>query len=434
MTYEAAEDFLFALPRFAMEGNAAYAPGLERIGAVLEAMGNPHRSYPIVHIAGTNGKGSTASFLAAIATASGRKTGLHTSPHLYRMNERLRVDGEPAPGEWIVEAVERYRAVFEKEKVSFFEAMVALSFQYFAHQSVDLAVIEVGLGGRFDATNIVSPELAIVTSISLDHTQILGNSIRDIAREKAGIVKPHIPVLSGVKQSDAVEEIQKAAAQMEAKFVSLDEAVEWSVVGESGYKSTIKASTARQEYQSLTIGLPGPHQCRNALLALLAAEKLFVSENRLDAFIAEGLANVAALSGLKGRMEVVKEEPLVVLDVGHNLDGLRAAVTFMLDAVSGRQGHLFVMFGTMRDKDIHQMVKHLAGIGVKVYTPPIHSDRAVPSTELATTLRSHDINVEHVLSLEEGLFRFSKESTHKDGLLIVGSHYLVAQYNRLIDL
>ena len=417
-----------------MDGDAAYTPGLQRIGTVLEAMGNPHREYPIVHIAGTNGKGSTASFIAAIATASGKKTGLHTSPHLYHLAERLRVDGEPASESWIAETVGRYQAVFKKEKVSFFEATVAMSFCYFAFQHVDLAVVEVGLGGRFDATNIVSPELAIITSISLDHTKILGNSIRDIAREKAGIIKSHIPVLYGVEQQDAVEEIQQVAAREMAPIASLEESADWSVVGKSFDNSTVKVSTERRNYELLTVGLPGQHQCRNALLALLAAEKLFGDTEQLDVFIAEGLARVAELSGLKGRMEVVKKEPLVVLDVGHNLDGLRAAVSFMLNVLRGRQGHLFVMFGTMRDKDTQQMAKQLSGIGAKVYTPPIDSERAMPPEELAVVLRSYNVNAEHVPDLEQGLLRFFEEATDRDGLLIVGSHYLVSQYNRLIDL
>ncbi len=429
MTYSEAEDYLLARPRFAVAGSEAYAPGLQRIDAVLEAMGRPQDAYPVVHIAGTNGKGSTASFLSAILTAYGKRTGLHTSPHLHHLAERLRIDGQPAPEAWIASRVAKYQEVFSLHTVSFFEAMVALSFLYFAEEGVDIAIVEVGLGGRLDATNIVSPELAIITSIGMDHTQILGNSIRDIAREKAGIIKPRIPVISGVEQQDAVEEIQQAAFKKEAMFCALDEAVAWSVVGESCDKTTIKAATASQKFELLTIGLPGKHQCRNALLALLAAEKLFAGEDDLGEFVSEGLEHVATLSGLKGRMEIVKKEPLVVLDVGHNIDGLQAAITFMLNVVLRRQGHLFVMFGTMRDKDIVQMAEQLAAIGAYVFTPPIHSDRALPPTELAQILRSNNVACECVASVEKGLSRFYEVATNKDGLLVVGSHFLVAQYN-----
>ena len=433
MTYPEAETYLNTLPMFAMKGAVAYAPGLNRIRAVLEAMGQPHLTYPIVHIAGTNGKGSTASFLAAIATASGAKTGLHTSPHLRHVAERMRVNGVPAPAAWIAASVSQYKDVFTKKRVSFFEATVALSLLYFAHQAVDLAIVEVGLGGRLDATNIVSPALVIITSIGLDHTHILGNSIRDITREKAGIIKAGVPVLSAVTQQDAIQEIKAAAAQKAAPFILLDDVIHWSVLEETPTGLSIKAVTSLQEYPALKIGLLGLHQSRNALLALLAAEILFADVDQLAQFIGAGLAQVVALSGLRGRMEVVYKEPLIILDVGHNQDGLHAALTSMSAMLMKNQGQLFVMFGTMGDKDIVEMAKQLSTAGARVFAPPIIAERALSSKELVQMLRAQNIKATRVSSFEEGLSQFHKEATSRDGLLIVGSHFLAAQYLRMID-
>ena len=189
MNYEECVRFLNKLPAFSSIGAKAYEPGFERILSLMEALGNPHTTFPTIHIAGTNGKGSTASMIAAIATAAGKRTGLHTSPHLLNVNERMRMDGIPAPDEWLAKQVTKYQIVIEKVKPSFFEATVALSLLYFSTMNADLAVIEVGLGGRLDATNIVEPLLAVITNIGYDHTSILGNTLEAIAQEKGGIIK-----------------------------------------------------------------------------------------------------------------------------------------------------------------------------------------------------------------------------------------------------
>ena len=206
-----AEGRLLALPRFADAGAAAYRPGLERMRALLERMGDPHTAYPSVHVAGTNGKGSTASFAASVAQATGLRVGLHTSPHLVTLRERMRVDGRPAPAGWLERAVDRWGGAVEAAECSFFEATVALSLLYFAEEAVDLAVVEVGLGGRLDATNVLAPAVAAVTHVGLDHTDLLGATTPEIAREKAGVAKPGVPFLHAVADADA-----RAALEAEA--------------------------------------------------------------------------------------------------------------------------------------------------------------------------------------------------------------------------
>lgn len=448
MDYQEAASFLDTLPRFALEGATALAPGLERIEALLAAMGNPHLAYPVVHIAGTNGKGSTASFLASIFSAAGNKAGLHTSPHFIGPAERLRVNGRPAPETWLAAAVTSYREVIQAQRASFFEALVALSLLYFADAQVDVAVVEVGLGGRLDATNIVSPELAIITSIGLDHTQILGDSFRDIAREKAGIIKKGVPVLSGVQQPDAAAEIAQAARRQQAPLVLLDEIAGWQPVGKSAGRSVLNVSTSGGEYDALEIGLPGAYQHRNALLALLAAEMLLGTGEKTTAAIRAGLREVVQRSGLRGRMEIVRQEPLVVLDVGHNPEGLFAALNAMSEMLEEKLGQLFVLFGTMRDKDIHEMARQLSGFGARLFAAPIQTEtthtsrnhagqnvstRALPPAELVQTLRLYHLDVTEVHSLEQGLLLFYEEATNRDGLLIIGSHFLVARYYGLTE-
>ncbi|MDZ4700969.1 MAG: Mur ligase family protein, partial [Rhodothermales bacterium] len=203
MTIADAEAYLLGLPSFSVAGAVAYAPGLERIAALMAGMGDPHRVLRVAHVAGTNGKGSTSSMLAAIGTSTGRRVGLHTSPHLYRLQERMRIDGVAIPDGRLAGLVGRYVDLFEAVGPSFFEATVALSFLYFAEEGVDLAVVEVGLGGRLDATNIVEPSVCAITTIGLEHTAILGDTLEAIAAEKAGIIKAGVPVVSGVESPDA---------------------------------------------------------------------------------------------------------------------------------------------------------------------------------------------------------------------------------------
>ncbi len=276
MTYAEALAVLDALPRFAEQGAAAYRPGLERMGALLGAMGRPHERFPSVHVGGTNGKGSTASMAAAIAAAAGLRVGLHTSPHLLDFSERLRLDGVPAPPEWIADAVARFRAAFGRVGPSFFEASAALALLYFAEADVDLAVVEVGLGGRLDATNVLAPRVAAVTNVSLDHTDLLGHTIAAIAREKAGIAKPGVPFLTAA-QGEALGVLRASALAAGAPFEAVRETVAVQIRGgqsrgEDAGGLGLTLQTPVREYGALNVGLPGAHQAWNAALAVRLAE------------------------------------------------------------------------------------------------------------------------------------------------------------------
>ena len=401
---------LLTLPRFAHQAGA-YRPGLERMRALLAALGDPHRAFPSIHVAGTNGKGSTASLAASVAQAAGRRVGLHTSPHLETVRERMRVDGVPVPAEWLDAAVERLAEALGEVGPSFFEATVALSFLCFAEHDIDLAVVEVGLGGRLDATNVLTPEAAAVTHVGLDHTELLGDTLQAIAREKAGIAKPGVPFLHAVA-GPARSALEEEAARLGAPV----ELVRQSCRVGPGL------ATPAADYGAVEVGLPGAHQQWNAALAVRAVEVCF---GRLgwalppDA-VRVGLAEVGARAGLQGRGEPWAGDPRVVLDVAHNADGWRAA----LDALGG--GPLWVLVGVLADKDAGALADALHGRADRVLVVGLDGDRALPAAALADALRQRGAAVEVVGGVEDGLGTFRAEAEPGDRLLVTGSHQTVA--------
>ena len=259
------ESRLLALPRFADAGAAAYKPGFERMRALLDALGEPQRASRAVHVAGTNGKGSTASLAASVAQAAGLRVGLHTSPHLVSLRERMRVDGEPASEAWLDAAVARLADALDEGGPSFFEATVALSLAYFAERGVDLAVVEVGLGGRLDATNVVEPVVSVVTHVGLDHTELLGETVELIAVEKAGIARPGVPFLHAV-EGPAADALEVEAARRGAPVEAVRPSCEVEPIG----AGRVRLATPVRDYGEATVGLPGAHQAWNAALAVRA--------------------------------------------------------------------------------------------------------------------------------------------------------------------
>ncbi len=427
MTWPEAKAFLLDLPRFAEQGGAAMKPGLERMEALLAAAGDPHTRFRSIHVAGTNGKGSTASMVAAIATAAGLRTGLHTSPHLHDLAERMRIDGVSAPHDWIAEAVTRYRADFEAVQPSFFEATVALSFLYFAEQAVDLAVVEVGLGGRLDATNVLRPELALVTSIGLDHADLLGPTVEDVAREKAGIAKPGVPLLTSAEGADVLAAVRATAVARGAQFVNLWDEVDIRVHPTGADGLTLDLTTPVRTYAQLAVGLPGRHQAANAALAVRAAEWVVESVQRDAGPVYSGLGNVRKLSGLGARCEVVQRSPLILADVAHNADGLRAALAWARDLVGGS---LYVLFGTMRDKDLGAMAELLKRADATVLPVGLPTSRAVPQDELCQAFRDARLPMIDVADINAGLDWFQQHAAASDGLLATGSHLTAAAARR----
>lgn len=411
--------YLFALPRFAGTADDAYRPGLERMETLLEAMSQPHKRFESIHVAGTNGKGSTASLTAAIATAMGRRTGLHTSPHLVHVTERMRIDGAPAPTDWLEDAVRRHRPLFDRVGPSFFEATVALSLLYFAERSVDVAVVEVGLGGRLDATNVLHPRLSVVTHVGRDHEALLGDTLAAIAREKAGIVKWGTPVLTAVDAPEALAVLRAVAANREAPLHEVRREVAATLHAATLDGLRLDAKTPVRCYDGLRVGLAGRHQLANALLALRAAELALAAPPEA---ICAGLAEVRHLAGLRGRCEVLGRAPLVVADVAHNPEGLAVALDLVRPHVAGR---LVVALGAMRDKDVPAMARLLAEAGATVWPLALASERAASVETLTQALEEAGASVEPPTTPEQAIERFHSEASPPDGLLLAGSHRVV---------
>jgi dihydrofolate synthase/folylpolyglutamate synthase len=417
-------EFLDGLPRYATDGAAAVKPGFERVLALLDRLGNPHLAAPTVHVAGTNGKGSTASYIAAIATASGLRSGLHTSPHLVSVTERMRVDGVPAPLAWLSEAVAALRRPIRRVGASYFEVTLALSFAWFAEQRAEVVVVEVGLGGRLDATNVVDPAVCVITDIGLDHVDLLGDTVQAIAREKAGIMKYGIPVVAA-DSGPEVEAVLRESARAAGCPLHL---VREEVVFSAGvHRLTLE--TPLHRYENIPIGLPGPVQTRNAALAVRAVELLRGHEGLEgvawpDA-VRVGLTDVTCMSGLRGRMETLLTSPLVVADVSHNAEGIRSALeTFGAMHPAGRR---IVILGIMADKPVRTMVRSVVESGALVVPVAVPSDRAVPAEELAAVVRDLGGTCEAVIEEGPGSVPdwIRTHAVAGDGILIAGSHYLV---------
>ena len=444
---------LLALPRFATDVGA-YRPGLDRIRALLAALGDPQKAFPAIHVAGTNGKGSTASLAASVAQAAGLRVGLHTSPHLLTLRERMRVDGEPAPAAWLDAAVGRLADVLAEVGPSFFEATVALSLAYFAERSVDLAVVEVGLGGRLDGTNVVEPVVSVVTHIGLDHTDLLGETVDQIAVEKAGIARPGVPFLHAV---EAGREALEAEARRRGAPV---ENVRQSCAVGAGLR------TPARDYGPVRVGLAGPHQAWNAALAVRAVEVAFerwtappasrpvtgsqadtLSSSRVRGTVGSpaersdgrsdrgsgvrglspqaaraGLAEVAQRTGLRGRAERWRPDPRVTLDVAHNADGWRAALAALAPG-----GQLWAVVGVMADKDAGALADALAEHAARAVAVDLGTGRALAPDALADRLRQRGVPAEtgDVLA---ALAAFRAEAGARDRLLVTGSHQTVAAF------
>ncbi|MBT8399591.1 MAG: bifunctional folylpolyglutamate synthase/dihydrofolate synthase [Rhodothermia bacterium] len=418
-------EFLLALPRFADRGEEAYRPGLDRIRGLLAESGNPQRDYPIIHVGGTNGKGSVASFAASILTAAGLRTGLHTSPHLLEVGERMRVDGTAADEKWLAARVAELEPAIARIAPSFFEVTVALSLLYFSEKEVDAAVVEVGLGGRLDATNIVDPIVSVITNVSLDHTDILGDTIEQIAAEKAGIIKPRVPIITGAA-GPAESVLRQIASDRSAPYESVRESCRAEVIESSLRGATATLHLPDRTCEAVRLDLPMNHQIANALLGARSAQYLLDATNTAysESTIADGIRDVRRRSGLKGRFEILAERPLVIADVAHNVEGISALVRHVQRHTDG--GHLHMCIALMKDKDASDLPQILADLEVRVLTASVDSARARGSEELSRLLKHPNLQVDNLGTVSNAIEAFFRHSTANDVLIVTGSHLVVA--------
>lgn len=420
MTYEETVDYLFnCAPPFQQVGGAAYKEGLANSIALDDHAGNPHRKFRTIHVAGTNGKGSCSHTLAATLQAAGYKVGLYTSPHLIDFRERIRVNGVPASKEFVVEWVKNERPFFEPLCPSFFELTTAMAFSYFAREAVDVAVIEVGLGGRLDCTNIITPDLCIITNISPDHVQFLGNSLASIASEKAGIIKPATPVVIGETTPETREIFTQKAAQEQAPIIFAEE------------NSLIKNATPTvtgYRYETTLFGtidgeLGGDYQVKNANTILNAIVRLIgLGYNISEESIRKGFSTVCATTGLMGRWQILGTQPKTMCDAGHNIGGIKYIVNQLKRE---KYATLRIVFGMVNDKEIDEVLAMMPKDATYYFTQA-SIRRALPAEEMQKKAARYGLIGKSYPSVKSALQAAQSDASTDDFIFIGGSCFIVA--------
>ncbi len=436
MTYPEATEFLFSLRRF------GWRLGLGTVERLLALLGDPQARVPSVHIGGTNGKGSTAAMLAAILQAAGYRTGLYTSPHLLDFTERIRVNGAPIPEREVTRLTAELKdlcaAHFAHHPIpnppsdrlphpTFFELTTAMAFLHFARQAAEAAVVEVGLGGRFDATNVIVPEVAVVTNVSLEHQEYLGRTLPEIASEKAGIIKAGVPVVTGTR-GEAYEVIRRSAAERGAPLIPMYQAYRWSIRESDLTGQTLELAGPIRSYAALRIPLAGRHQAENAVAAIAAAELLEGRGFRLgEPAIRRGLTRAR----WPGRLQMVSERPRILLDGAHNPAGAQALAAFLAEHRSVLN-RLILVFGVLRDKDWEAMLAPLGALADQLILTHPPADRGADPYELIAADR-YCSKVEIAGEPGEGLALARTVAGAEDTILVTGSLYTVAAALRALD-
>lgn len=429
MNYFQAVDFLYKrLPMFHRIGAAAYKADLSRTIALLEHLKNPERNFRSIHIAGTNGKGSVAHLIASILQESGYRTGLFTSPHLLDYRERIRIDGVMIPESYVIAFVEAYGGLVSEIEPSFFEYTTALAFKYFSEEKVDIAVIETGMGGRLDSTNVITPEVSVITNIGKDHMQFLGDTLEKIAMEKAGIIKKGIPVVIGETQAETRGIFMDKAKHAGSDILFADELflVKMCKNQESDFHvSTFDISYRNQPYLlHVTSPLTGIYQKKNLATTIAAVEMLrkagyAIAEDSLK----EGIRNCVANTGIRGRWEVVGQKPLTVFDVGHNADGLTYVVEQIRKSV---YKNLHIIFGCVEDKDIGAILDILPGDAL-YYFCKADIPRGMEVEKLAGIAWKHGLHGIACNSVREAFSRARSDAAEEDMVVVTGSFFVVAE-------
>lgn len=421
MTYEETLHYLYtSTPLFQNVGKDAYKEGLENTHELDKHFGHPHKQFKTIHIAGTNGKGSCSHTLAAILQSAGYKTGLYTSPHLVDFRERIRVNGTPVPKDYVTSFVEENRSFFEPLHPSFFELTTAMAFKYFAEQHVDVAIIEVGLGGRLDCTNIIMPDMCIITNISFDHTQFLGNTLEKIAKEKAGIIKSGIPVIIGETSTETRTIFENKAAETHAPitFAEDESLVEDWKTGTDGYRIY-----QTKDYADLKGELGGLYQIKNTNTILTAIRQLKqIGYTITEQDVRNGFANVCKLTGLMGRWQTIETSPKVICDTGHNVGGISYIVEQLkLETYK----HLHIVIGMVNDKDISGVLSLLPKDAYYYFTQA-SVKRALPAEEMAQKAYAANLQGSYYDNVQTAL-EAAKAKADKDDLIFVGgSSFIVA--------
>ncbi|MDR1200784.1 MAG: bifunctional folylpolyglutamate synthase/dihydrofolate synthase [Tannerellaceae bacterium] len=427
MTYEETLHYLYtSTPVFEHSGASAYKPGLETSLALDNYLENPHASYHIIHVGGTNGKGSVCHLLAAILQEAGYKVGLYTSPHLVDFRERIRVNGQMIPKEYVVDFVEKHKDFFEPLHPSFFELTSTMAFDYFRSQKINFAIIEVGLGGRLDSTNIITPIISVITNISKDHTQFLGETLGEIAYEKAGIIKPNVPAVIGeVREKEIADIFIKKAEQVNAPLFIvnskemlaedaflLEKEKEW-------YYNTVDYG---QLFGQLN-GLPQVANTQTVLCVLRVLSAMGVTISREA--VRSGFEHVVDITGLQGRWQEVLSAPCTILDTGHNT-GAWAYLTFQIESCAKSRSRLYMIIGLSNDKDIDGILQEMPKHAIYLFTQASVS-RALPADTLAAHGKSAGLKGKAYDTVAEAVYHVLTVAGENDMVFIGGSNFVVAE-------
>lgn len=408
--YEETLGFLYSLERFGI------LLGLDNITQLLECIGNPQETFPVVHVAGSNGKGSTASFVHEILRASGFRTALYTSPHLNDFRERIRLNGEMVSKEALVSSTKTVRRVYDPERTTFFEFTTAVAFDCIAKFRPDMAVIEVGLGGRLDATNTVKPCITVITDISREHEDYLGVGIKAVAGEKAGIIKPYVPLITAASRKDARIVILEAARKASATVREFGKDFTGKRKGNSGF--TYRSGPLILDDLALT--MPGSHQIKNASLALAVVEELIAQGwNIPEAAIRAGIAETK----FPGRFEILARNPDVIIDGAHTPEGMRMLKSTMRRLYPGKKP--LMLLGMLRDKNYEALVKIIVGIASEVVCVSPQGDRALNPEDLAEQVRSFGVPATSAGNISEGFEMLHQKASTEDVILAAGSLYMI---------
>ncbi len=424
MTYTQALEYLYAqLPMYHRVGAAAYKADLHNTYKIAELLGKPHLKIKTIHVAGTNGKGSSSHMIAAILQQSGYKTGLYTSPHLIDFRERIRINGKMIPKNCVIEFIEKHKVAFEVIKPSFFEWTFGLALDYFAQQEVDVAVIEVGLGGRLDSTNIITPQVSLITNISLDHTNLLGNTIDKIAREKAGIIKARIPVVISQYQPESASIFSAVAREIKAPLEFADKNFKAGSAKPVKDKLLVEITDKRNgNSEQYELDLTGSYQVRNLLGVLNLLEFLkkagFIIE---QVNVKKALAQVTRFTGLNGRWQKLSDKPLIIADTGHNEDGIKQVADNIKQC---SYNALHMVIGLVNDKESENILS-LFPKKAKYYFVQASVPRALEAKELCSKASKHKLAGKAFSTVEEGLKAAKKAAARGDMVFIGGSSFVV---------
>ena len=434
MNYQETIDYLFSrLPMFSRVGAAAFKKDLINIQKLSDFLGDPHKRFKSIHIAGTNGKGSVSHMLAAILQTAGYKTGLYTSPHLKDFRERIKINGEMVSEKFIIDFTEQIKTISEKIEPSFFEITVAMAFEYFAEQKIDIAIVETGLGGRFDSTNIITPELSVITNIGWDHMNILGESLEKIAFEKAGIIKQNVPVIVGEVLSETEKIFNEVANERKAALsIAADkrQAINWYWKKPAGHRSgghELVVEVAQQhktDHQLYHLDLPGIYQTKNLLTVLETCSHLQQKGwNIEERSIRLGLQHTKKLTGLHGRWEVIHLHPLIVLDVAHNEDGIKM---LMEQVEVTDHDHLHIVLGVVKDKELEKILNLFPGLADYYFTRA-DIPRALDALVLKERASEIGLKGEIYPDVNQAIKAALTKASKQDMILVCGSVFLIGE-------